>query len=72
MTKSALKMFLRDLPNPLISRNVVDSCLALDLEGPLKNNSTTPITQDIKQNMIFIIWPFARSFSKVKITPLDE
>ena len=44
-------MFLRDLPSPLIKRNVVDSCLALDLAGALKNNSTALVLPEIKQNV---------------------
>ena len=51
---SALKMFLRDLPTPLINRNVVDLCLALDLAGALKKNSRIRVIQEIKQNVALL------------------
>ena len=44
-------MFLRDLPSPLINRNVVDLCLSLDLSGALKKNSSALIIPEIQQNV---------------------
>ena len=49
---SGLKMFLRDLPNPLLDRKVVDLCLALDLENSLKVGcNVEPTNERIRDNL---------------------
>ena len=47
---SALKMFLRELPQPLIDGSVVNSCIALKLSEGLKSNRKT-LSKELRKQL---------------------